>query len=565
MKNRKNVFSLLLISLLGMFIFYSGYVSAVDVPLSDEAQMCLGCHTQKGITKTFLNKEKLSVFVDAKQFTDSVHSFLPCTTCHTDISMESHPPGTAYKGKGEFSEKASNVCKTCHTNEQINKRPIHRYLITKAKAPTCAGCHGIHAIRRIADWKPKVTETHYCLACHQHDINISVGREAMSLKIDESLIRGSVHRKHTCSDCHAEFSKEKHPVRVIKDVREHSIAVSDVCKKCHFDKFALMENSIHSVMLKKGMLGAPVCTDCHGFHTVSPKAKYETMVGAPCRKCHADISNAYKESVHGKAKVKGVEKAPICSSCHQAHDVKVTSLTEQMKKVCLGCHKGAEGAHKKWLTNTELHLDAIGCAACHSPNVEREIYLRLYNLTAGIPFTEEQVLNLLGTNRDGLRKEIDPDGNGIDAYELGRIASHLEKKGMKVALMGRMDVRKGIDPHQLALKSSAVKNCERCHSADSEFFKYVAVAVIRADGKPTIFEAKQEVLGSLVSILPLSKFYVLGSTRIWLLDILLILAVVGGASFPIGHIALRLLTIPVREARRLKALKKEGKNEKNIS
>jgi predicted CXXCH cytochrome family protein len=436
---------------------------------------------------------------------------------------------------------------------------MHRELITKDKALTCAECHSPHARKRIADRKPDVNVNQHCLACHRHELSISIAGKVMSLKIDESLLKGSVHNKHSCTDCHAEFSKEQHPVRTFASIRNHSITVSGVCRKCHSDKFALVEGSIHSVMLKKGMLGAPVCTDCHGFHTVSPKAKYKTMVGAPCKKCHEDIFNAYKESVHGKAKVKGVEKAPICSSCHQAHDVKVTSLTKQMKSVCLGCHEGAIDAHKKWLTNTELHLDAIGCAACHSPNVEREIYLRFYNLTAGTLFFEEHVLNLLGTDRDGLRKELDPDGNGIDAYELGRIAGHLEKKGMKVALVGRMDIRKGTDPHQLALKSDAVKDCERCHRADSEFFKHVSVAVIRADGKPTIFEAKQEVLGSLVSLLPLSNFYVLGSTRIWLLDILFILAVLGGVSVPVAHIMLRILTIPIREARRLKALKKEGK------
>lgn len=549
----------LLIFLFCVFMIFSVHVSAGEVVPSDEAQICLGCHSDKGLTKQLENKEVISLYINGSEFAKSVHAPLGCNSCHMDISIENHPQVMKIKSKKELAIKFSKMCRTCHTDEQIYKKPIHHYVITKAKAPTCAECHGLHAIKRIANWKPLVNVPQYCLTCHRHELNISIAGEVMSLRIEESLLRGSVHNKHICSDCHSEFSKEQHPIRAFKDIREHTIVVSGVCKICHSEKFRLMEGSIHSVMLKKGDIKAPVCTDCHGFHTVGPKETYRTMVGLPCKRCHGDIFNAYKESVHGRAKIRGVEKAPICSSCHQAHDIKITSLTGQMKNVCLGCHKEAEDRHKRWLTNTKLHLDMIGCAACHSPNIEREIYLRLYDLKTGRPFSEDQVLNLLVTDHDGLRMEIDPDGDGIDAYELGRMVKYLGRKGMDVAFKGRMDVRKGIEPHQLALKTVAVKECEKCHHAESDFFNYVSVAIIRADGRPALFEAKQEVLGSLVSLFPLSQFYVLGSTRIWLLDILLILAVLGGAAFPVGHILLRILTVPVREAKRLKNLKKEGK------
>lgn len=555
---KKNVF-FLLIFLLGSSVIFSNNSTAAEVLLPDEAQICLGCHSDKGLTKQLESKEVLHLYINSSEFARSVHAPLGCNSCHTDISMESHPQVMKIKGKKEWALKASQSCRMCHTDEQIYKKPIHRYVITKAKAPTCAECHGLHAIKRISEWKPVVKDTQYCLTCHKHQLSISIAGEVMSLRIDESLLRGSVHNKHRCQDCHSEFSKEQHPVRTFASIREHSISVSEVCKRCHSDKSALVDSSIHFVMLKKGSLNAPVCTDCHGFHTVVPKAVYKTMLGVPCKKCHEDIFNAYKESVHGRAKIKGVEKAPICSSCHQAHDVKVTSLTGQMKSVCLGCHKEAIGAHKKWLTNTELHLDMIGCAACHSPEIEREIYLYLYDLNTEKPFYEEQVLQLLNTDREGLKTEIDPDRNSIDAFELGRMVKRFEQKGVKVAFRGRMDVRKGIEPHQLALKTEAVRDCAKCHHAESDFFKYVSVAIIATGGKPVIFEAKQDTLTSLVSLFPLSQFYVLGSTRIWLLDILLILAVLGGASFPVGHIMLRILTSPIREARRLKALKKEGK------
>ncbi|MBI5187722.1 MAG: hypothetical protein HZA07_01425 [Nitrospirae bacterium] len=562
MNDRKKI----LISLFLVLIILPVYAEAAKGVLSDDAQMCMGCHSDKGLTKQLENKEILSLFINGNEFANSVHNPMGCTGCHMDISMENHPQVMTIKSKQEWALKASKSCTMCHADAQIKKKPIHSYLITKAKAPTCAECHGLHAIKRISDWKPQVNVNQYCLTCHKQELSISIKGIPMRLHIDESLLKGSVHNKHACSDCHSEFSKEQHPVKTLEDIRGHSIAVSDVCRRCHSDKFALVEGGIHFIMLKGGNLKAPVCTDCHGFHSVGPKETYKTLTGVPCKKCHENIFNAYKESVHGKAKIKGVEKAPICSSCHKAHDVKVTAMTEQMKGACLGCHKEAESLHKEWLwsapfalpTLAKLHLDTIACAACHSPVAARGIYLRLYDKNTGKPFTDEQIKKLLGTEPDEFMKRMDSYGDGIDSSELWEIFKQLNKKGAEasVVFQGRMDVQKDIESHQLALKKEAVRECARCHSAESEFFKDVKVAIIKADGRPAFYSAKQEVLGSLFSVLSLNQFYALGGTRLKLLDILFILAVLGGLSVPVAHITARILTIPIR------SLKKMGKGGK---
>jgi hypothetical protein len=44
-----------------------------------------------------------------------------------------------------------------------------------------------------------------------------------------------------------------------------------------------------------------------------------------------------------------------------------------------------------------------------------------------------------------------------------------------------------------------------------------------------------------------------------LLDVLGILMVFGGMSVPIVHMTLRFLTIPIREAKRMNKLRKEGR------
>jgi len=101
-----------------------------------------------------------------------------------------------------------------------------------------------------------------------------------------------------------------------------------------------------------------------------------------------------------------------------------------------------------------------------------------------------------------------------------------------------------------------VKDCGTCHNPASPFFKEVFLVIRKADGRPIVFKAGQDVLGkdwdSVYSIIPTRKFYVLGSTNLKLWDILFIVALIGGIAVPIGHLSLRVITSPLRSLRRMK-------------
>jgi hypothetical protein len=105
----------------------------------------------------------------------------------------------------------------------------------------------------------------------------------------------------------------------------------------------------------------------------------------------------------------------------------------------------------------------------------------------------------------------------------------------------------------------AVKQCDGCHDANSKFFKTVSMAIIAPNGHEEHFKVNRAVLGSVMTLLPINQFYVLGSTRVRLLDILGIVMVFGGMSVPLVHMAMRILTIPIREAKRMNKLRKEGR------
>lgn len=524
-----------------------------SVTLSGNAAVCMGCHETAGMAKDLKNGEKLRLQVDAKQLKRSVHSFLECTDCHQSVSMADHPSGSVYQSKRDFALKTAVACKSCHNEQALMKKPVHYQAATRANAPPCIDCHSGHGVTKVASVKQSLSDNAYCLTCHKQDIKITSAN--ITTSISEQQLKKSVHGSHRCADCHSGFSKEQHPLKKYAHPREHSIMLADTCKGCHADKLVQMNGSIHASMLKQKNLNAPVCTDCHGFHDVTPKAAYATMSGVPCKKCHEAVFAAYAGSVHGKAKISGKQQAPLCSSCHQAHEVKATALNSGIRDACLGCHSNASKLHEAWLPNTALHLDAIACAVCHSPHADRGVVFTLVNKETGAPVTDEQLKAMLGDNYREVIGLATSQGKAISDRDLQNIVSLINDKnsGVKVAFRGAMALKAGAGAHDLALKTKAVKECEQCHNADSPFFTSVTVAIGKDNGKALFLAAQKEVLGSIFSVMPAGQFYVLGGTRLRMLDYIGILMVVGGATFPLAHLAIRALTAPIRRNR------KEGK------
>ena len=546
-----------------VFLIFVLFFSLSQPAFAEDPGICLSCHGTKGQSMTFKNKEQMSVFVSAGDLQKSAHKAQACTACHADISMDSHP-GRKFESRKDFLQKTSSSCRTCHTDESLKVRPNHAFVIGKAAAGTCTECHGAHKIQRVSALKASLPGNDYCLYCHRMKLSKThESGEVLSLQIDPANLGASVHNKHACNSCHPAYSRDAHPVKAFETGREHAIVMSGVCSACHADKATLVKGSVHynlsfqiaDTLIRHGNLNAPICTDCHGFHTVGPKDSYETISGIPCRKCHEDIFTIYAKSMHGLARARGEHKAPLCSSCHFAHDVGFTAMTDKIKTACLGCHKGAEDAHKKWLPNAELHLSAIGCAACHAPAAGKGIYLQVIDRNTGEQIREGKLLELLGTDSVALAERLKAHGEGIDSGELSFLLKQLNRKGsgIDVAFIGKMDLNKYSDAHELSLRKSAVKECESCHSKDSKFFKNVTLAVIKADGRITTFGAQSGTIGSLGSAVATGSFYVLGGTRITIFDWLGILMVVGGAFIPIAHIAARTMTVNLRKPLKIHA------------
>ena len=537
-----------------IFFMPSPNVHATKVAPSDEVQMCLDCHSNKEMSKQLQNKETLPLYVNGEEFISSVHNDVDCSGCHLDISIEKHPEEKSIESRKKYAADASNICRSCHVDQGLKKKLMHN----ERKLPPCVECHGSHSIKRMAEWKAGIGEGQYCLTCHRHDLSMTIkGSESLNPYVDESSIANSVHRNLRCRHCHSGFSMSEHPARAFKSKREYSIATGDICGSCHPGARKQYEGSIHLALLKEGNLKAPLCIDCHGSHSVG-NATANKDLGLQSCKCHGEIYGAYKSSVHGAAWDRGDRDAPICSSCHEAHRVEsmaILTMRIEAGKACLTCHKEARLAHESWISRSPVLVsssagirhDTVACSLCHSPGAKGRIYLGLFDKKRGTPFLEEEVLSLLRDDSSGSTGEMDPYLTSVSSSGLRNMMKHFKRKGAEVAFLGQFGVQNGIEAHLIAGKNMTVRGCEKCHRPDSDFYDDATVLIPRADGRPTFLRVSNQVLTSL---LPVSPLFVFGGPRIPLLDLTAIIVVLGGLAFPLGHIAIRMITSPLRRARR---------------
>jgi hypothetical protein len=323
-----------------------------------------------------------------------------------------------------------------------------------------------------------------CLGCHSIE-GLQKPLEdggSLSLHVPGEGFAGSVHRMFGCGSCHAAIDPASHPAASsIASARQYAIERNATCHMCHADAREQYEGSLHSARVREGHPLAPVCTGCHGSHSVSPKSAYET---------------------------------------------------------CVGCHSADLDAHGDWLPNAALHQEVVSCAACHAPDAARMIDLRLYDGAAKQWVVEKEGAPLFAQ----LAQAADANGDGLDANELRNLLQEINRgASIPKTLRGRVELRADVEAHRLADKSRALRACDNCHQYGAEPFQNVTVSVTGPDGRPARHAAHQDILSSALAVQSLPEFYAIGSTRSRILDALLVLVLLGSAGIPIGHMTMKWL------------------------
>lgn len=383
-----------------------------------------------------------------------------------------------------------------------------------------------------------------CFKCHSRKLKKKlVDGETLSLQINIDEFATSVHSVIGCTGCHRDIPKGKHPSKQpIASKRAYSLKHNQTCSQCHEVAHETYKDSVHALMVENGDDSAPVCSDCHSSHAIQPRTQYEPVDGEPCGSCHGEINEAFALSIHGQARSEGNlirgdhVKAPGCADCHNAHDIAAVTTTDYLVPTCVSCHEVAELAHEQWLPNAAMHMKSVGCAACHSPQADLRVDLQLYDRVLQEP-VRQNANN--GTVQETLAS-IDTEGDGLDPIELWKLVRQMNKEdeASDVTLRGRLEVSNSVDAHRLAASEAAVRSCENCHQGNAEPFQNVTVSMSRADGRKESFKADKKVLNSAMSVDSVGGFYAPGGTRIKILDVLLVLALLGGFTVPIAHFAL---------------------------
>ena len=384
-----------------------------------------------------------------------------------------------------------------------------------------------------------------CVKCHSRGLKKKLeDGSTMSLKIDVDAFEGSVHRVIGCTGCHRDVAKGKHPSREpIESARAYSLKHNQTCSQCHAAKSRDYEDSIHAKLVAAGSEEAPLCSDCHSAHSIQPQQTYQPTTGEPCSSCHSDIFTAYEGSVHGYAYIQGDwfrgegVRAPICADCHSAHDISAVASVGFLVDTCMSCHEEARAAHEQWLPNAPMHLQSVGCAACHTPDADLRVNLQFWDQAAEAPIGPEEQYAELREELAGIA-DSDDQMSSLELWRLMRLTRSLGGSDSNIVLLGRLEVAQGMDAHRLQDSSQATRSCETCHANESRAFETVTVSITRPDGRRERFDADKAVLSSVISVDSISGFYAPGGTRIKLLDYLLVLAVLGGLAVPVVHITL---------------------------
>ncbi|HVU44658.1 MAG TPA: cytochrome b/b6 domain-containing protein [Terracidiphilus sp.] len=375
---------------------------------------CLACHSDRTLTQSASGKTE-SLYVDAGKLKHSVHgSLFTCVDCHKDVKSLVHetPPQKI-------------TCASCHADAQdAYAHGVHSQDGKPGKnaAATCQDCHGdAHQILAADDPKSPVHHDNIpatCGTCHgQKFLMESNGVSAQPFISYQDSVHGRAVAKGSekaavCTDCHGAHeilppSDSKSPISKLN--------VPATCGKCHVEIESTFMSSIHGQAIAKGNQLAPVCTDCHGIHSIKSHANPNAPVAEQnlsrdiCARCHEGVRlsqefgvpgnrvSTYFDSYHGLASEGGSVVAANCSSCHGVHDIlpssdpRSTINSANLIVTCGKCHRGATGK----FTQTQVHLgDGIRTHDAGSIAVRwvRWIYIVLILVVIGAMFLHNAVI-----------------------------------------------------------------------------------------------------------------------------------------------------------------------------
>ncbi len=327
---------------------------------------CLSCHDDPMLT----SDRGVSLDVEPEIYESSIHgeNGIECADCHYELEGVEDFPHDAPLERVE--------CSMCHDTESEDyESSIHgrAFAAGDPSVPFCSTCHGKHNIKRPEDPESSaypLNLAEVCIKCHT-DTGIVAEHDDMAPVEKIKAYESSVHMKAlkekglvvsaACNDCHGSHTIEPadNPASIT-----NRLNLPRTCAKCHQGIFQTYLESVHGQDYLEGNQDVPICTDCHGEHTIrshtSPDSTvYSTHISEICSNCHEDETlskrygfaarrlKTYLGTYHGIGSRLGDVRVANCASCHGYHDIRGASdpksaiHTDNIPATCGKCHPQA--------------------------------------------------------------------------------------------------------------------------------------------------------------------------------------------------------------------------------
>ncbi len=405
-----NKASFSLVSTLAIILSVSSVSARAEHKLKDAD--CLACHSDATLT-TEANGKTINLSVDPAKLKHSIHgSMFACVDCHTDVKSLIHD-----------STPKKITCAQCHADAQeAYSHSLHSKATKNGlAAANCQDCHGgAHEVMGADDPQSPVNHANIpytCGRCHGQKFLVSPnGESAQSFASYQESVHGLAVEKGSkkaavCTDCHG-----AHEILPANDAQSpiYKFNVPATCGKCHADVSQAFTQSIHGQGIARGNSLSPVCTDCHGIHSIkahkdpnSPVSE-QNLSKDTCARCHEGVRlseefgvpggrvSSYMDSYHGLATEGGSVVAANCSSCHGVHNILPSSDPNStinranLDATCGKCHRGVT----RKFTLTKVHLEGVGARDIGSIATRwvRWFYLALIFVVIGAMFLHNAII-----------------------------------------------------------------------------------------------------------------------------------------------------------------------------
>ncbi|WP_321532911.1 cytochrome c3 family protein [uncultured Desulfuromonas sp.] len=309
------------------------------------------------------------------------------------------------------------------------------------------------------------------------------------------------------------------------------------CLGCHTEVDEVGEDYvIAGELFAKTAHAEEGCAACHEVGEEHPDDGVEAELVATCADCHDEVTETYNSSVHA-------ENAE-CRDCHNAHQAlaPVSLSGVQMNESCQDCHGSTEveETHARWLPQADVHIRSVPCVSCHSSSEKFVITLYVTQRQGNRAYADYELLDYqqLAERTEGapVSSLLDIDENGeVSLDELSTFYKNGEKSGLRLWAM--------MTPETVEHNFTTMDNrwdCTYCHAAGPEAMQHSYAAFPAEDG--SYQRVPMEQGATLDALFGTPDFYMVGSTRSKVLNIVGLLILLGGFAMPIGHGTLRFLT-----------------------